>query len=70
MTKKRFDSLMLNYDYPVLRAPFFAPRTRAWLDVTVWSSSQLYSVDDMVLRTFRNDHAELIAVSAGHARAC
>ncbi|KAI9451518.1 hypothetical protein BJY52DRAFT_1351994 [Lactarius psammicola] len=49
---------------PALRAYFFAPRTRAWLDVMVWSSAQPHSVDDMLLHTFGKDRAELVAVWA------
>lgn len=49
---------------PALRSYFFAPPTRAWLDVMVWSSAQPHSVDDMILHTFGNDRAELIAVWA------
>ena len=47
-----------------LRAYFFAPPTRAWLDVMVWSSAQPHSVNDMILHTFGNDRAKLIAVWA------
>jgi hypothetical protein len=31
------------------RAYLFAPRTRAWIDVMVWSSAQPHSVEDMML---------------------
>jgi hypothetical protein len=49
---------------PALRSYFFAPLTLAWLDVMVWSSAQPHSVDDMILHTFGNDRAGLIAVWA------
>jgi hypothetical protein len=63
--------------FPALRSYFFAPRTRAWLDVMVWSSAQPHSVDDMIRHTFGNDRERLIAVWArdtlglpeGHYRA-
>ncbi len=37
------------------RTYLFAPRTRAWLDVMVWSSAQPHSVEDMMLDTFGRD---------------
>jgi hypothetical protein len=47
-----------------LRAYIFAPQTRVWLDVMVWSSAQPHSVEDMVLHAFGNDRDQLIAVWA------
>ncbi|THG95159.1 hypothetical protein EW026_g6444 [Hermanssonia centrifuga] len=35
---------------PAFRAYLFAPETKAWLDVMIWSSAQPHSVDDMVDR--------------------
>ncbi|PSR77097.1 hypothetical protein PHLCEN_2v8086 [Hermanssonia centrifuga] len=32
---------------PAFRAYLFAPETKAWLDVMIWSSAQPHSVDDM-----------------------
>lgn len=47
-----------------LRAYLFAPQTRAWLDVMVWSSAQPHSVEDMVLHAFGRDRNQLIAIWA------
>lgn len=47
-----------------LRSYFFAPSTRAWLDVMVWSSAQPHSVDDMLLHTFGHDRSGFVAVWA------
>ncbi|KAH9010217.1 hypothetical protein EDB84DRAFT_1280001 [Lactarius hengduanensis] len=50
--------------FPALRSYFFAPSTRAWLDVMVWSSAQPHSVDDMLLHTFGHDRSGFVAVWA------
>ncbi|PCH34628.1 hypothetical protein WOLCODRAFT_139474 [Wolfiporia cocos MD-104 SS10] len=42
----------------------FAPRTRAWLDVMVWSSAQPHSVADMVAHAFGARRDALVAVWA------
>jgi hypothetical protein len=47
-----------------LRAYLFAPQTRAWLDVMVWSSAQPHSVDDMVAHALGNDREWLVAIWA------
>jgi hypothetical protein len=47
-----------------LRAYLFAPQTRAWLDVMVWSSAQPHSVEDMVLHALGDDRERLIALWA------
>jgi NLI interacting factor-like phosphatase len=47
-----------------LRAYLFAPRTRAWLDVMVWSSAQPHSVEDMVLHALGDDRECLVAIWA------
>ncbi|KAH9956750.1 hypothetical protein BJV74DRAFT_984449 [Russula compacta] len=47
-----------------LCAYLFAPQTRAWLDVMVWSSAQPHSVEDMVLHAFGRDRNQLIAIWA------
>lgn len=47
-----------------LRAYLFAPQTRAWLDVMVWSSAQPHSVEDMVLHTLGDDRERLVAIWA------
>jgi hypothetical protein len=47
-----------------LRAYLFAPQTRAWLDVMVWSSAQPHSVDDMVLHALGEDREWLVAIWA------
>ena len=60
------------------RAYLFAPRTRAWLDVMVWSSAQPHSVEDMMLDTFGRDRTKFLAIWArdtlglteDHYRAC
>jgi hypothetical protein len=46
------------------RAYLFAPRTRAWLDVMVWSSAQPHSVEDMMLDTFGRDRDKFLAIWA------
>ncbi|KAI0704441.1 hypothetical protein C8T65DRAFT_741122 [Cerioporus squamosus] len=46
------------------RSFLFAPQTRKWLDVMVWSSAQPHSVDDMVERCFGEDREKMIAVWA------
>ena len=60
-----------------LRAYLFAPETRTWLDVMVWSSAQPHSVEDMVLHALGDDRKSLVATWArdtlglaeGHYRA-
>jgi hypothetical protein len=47
-----------------LRAYLFAPQTRDWLDVMVWSSAQPHSVDDMVLHALGDDREWLVAIWA------
>lgn len=47
-----------------LRAYLFAPQTRAWLDVMVWSSAQPHSVEDMVSRALGDDREWLVAIWA------
>ncbi len=47
-----------------LRAYLFAPLTRAWLDVMVWSSAQPHSVEDMVLHALGDDRQSLVAIWA------
>ena len=47
-----------------LRAYLFAPQTRAWLDVMVWSSAQPHSVEDMVLHALGDDRERLVALWA------
>lgn len=42
----------------------FAPETKAWLDVMVWSSAQPHSVDDMVDKCFGEDKKKMLAVWA------
>ncbi|RDX50716.1 hypothetical protein OH76DRAFT_1348325 [Lentinus brumalis] len=49
---------------PAFRSFLFAPQTRAWLDVMVWSSAQPHSVNDMVERCFGEDREKMIAVWA------
>ncbi|KAI9439011.1 hypothetical protein H4582DRAFT_2111288 [Lactarius indigo] len=49
---------------PALRSYFFAPSTRAWLDIMIWSSAQPHSVDDMLLHTFGHDRSGFVAVWA------
>ncbi|KAI0698025.1 hypothetical protein BC835DRAFT_1413355 [Cytidiella melzeri] len=46
------------------RSYLFAPETRAWLDVMVWSSAQPHSVEDMVAKCFALDKERLLAVWA------
>ncbi|KAI0631706.1 hypothetical protein C8Q77DRAFT_1060652 [Trametes polyzona] len=46
------------------RSYLFAPQTRAWLDVMVWSSAQPHSVGDMVDKCFGEDKEKLLAVWA------
>lgn len=47
-----------------LRAYLFAPQTRAWLDVMVWSSAQPHNVDDMVSHALGDDREWLVAIWA------
>jgi len=47
-----------------LRAYLFAPCTRIWLDVMVWSSAQPHSVADMIGKAFGDDRDKLLAVWA------
>jgi len=47
-----------------LRAYLFAPRTRAWLDVMIWSSAQPHSVEDMVSHALGDDRECLVAIWA------
>ncbi|OSC96995.1 hypothetical protein PYCCODRAFT_1481601 [Trametes coccinea BRFM310] len=46
------------------RSYLFAPQTRDWLDVMVWSSAQPHSVGDMVDKCFGEDKDQLLAVWA------
>jgi hypothetical protein len=46
------------------RAYLFAPQTRAWLDVMVWSSAQPHSVEDMVSHALGEDRKWLVAIWA------
>ncbi|KAI9059463.1 hypothetical protein FKP32DRAFT_1634503 [Trametes sanguinea] len=46
------------------RSYLFAPQTRKWLDVMVWSSAQPHSVGDMVDKCFGEDKDQLLAVWA------
>lgn len=46
------------------RAYLFAPQTRAWLDVMVWSSAQPHSVEDMVSHALGDDRKWLVAIWA------
>ncbi|KAH9895976.1 hypothetical protein C8Q73DRAFT_690338 [Cubamyces lactineus] len=46
------------------RSYLFAPQTRRWLDVMVWSSAQPYSVGDMVDKCFGDEKEKLLAVWA------
>jgi hypothetical protein len=46
------------------RSYLFAPETRAWLDVMIWSSAQPHSVRDMVQNCFASDKDKLLAVWA------
>lgn len=46
------------------RSYLFAPETRAWLDVMIWSSAQPHSVADMVERCFGSDKDKLLVVWA------
>ncbi|KAI0357137.1 hypothetical protein OH77DRAFT_1399426 [Trametes cingulata] len=46
------------------RSYLFAPQTRSWLDVMVWSSAQPHSVGDMVDKCFGEDKEKLLAVWA------
>ncbi|KZT65715.1 hypothetical protein DAEQUDRAFT_731142 [Daedalea quercina L-15889] len=55
------------YPRPYMRAfreYVFAPATKAWFDVMVWSSAQPHSVADMVDKTFGARRQELVAVWA------
>ncbi|CCM00301.1 uncharacterized protein FIBRA_02331 [Fibroporia radiculosa] len=49
---------------PAFRAYLFAPETKTWLDVMVWSSAQPHSVADMVDKCFGEHKTELVAVWA------
>ncbi len=49
---------------PAFRSYLFASRTKAWLDVMVWSSAQPHSVGDMVDKCFGEHREKLIAVWA------
>ncbi len=49
---------------PAFREYLFHPRTRAWLDVMVWSSAQPHSVGDMVDKCFGEHKDDLLAVWA------
>ncbi|KAH9849168.1 hypothetical protein C2E23DRAFT_737980 [Lenzites betulinus] len=46
------------------RSYLFAPETRSWLDVMVWSSAQPHSVGDMVDRCFGEDQDKMLAIWA------
>ncbi|KAI0822127.1 hypothetical protein BC628DRAFT_1391072 [Trametes gibbosa] len=46
------------------RSYLFAPQTRTWLDVMVWSSAQPHSVGDMVDKCFGEDQDNLLAIWA------
>lgn len=46
------------------RSYLFAPETRNWLDVMIWSSAQPHSVNDMVKKTFGEDQHKLVAIWA------
>ncbi|KAI0739657.1 hypothetical protein C8Q80DRAFT_1112108 [Daedaleopsis nitida] len=49
---------------PAFRSYLFHDKTKAWLDVMVWSSAQPHSVGDMVDKCFGRDKERLIAVWA------
>jgi len=36
--------------------------TPSWLNIMVWSSEQLHSINNMILHMFGNDHVKLIVV--------
>jgi len=46
------------------RSYLFAPETKKWLDVMIWSSAQPHSVNDMVGKTFEDDQDQLVAIWA------
>ncbi|KAH8105353.1 hypothetical protein BXZ70DRAFT_887596 [Cristinia sonorae] len=46
------------------RSYLFAPETKSWLDVMIWSSAQPHSVNDMVEKTFGEDQTNLVAIWA------
>ncbi|TCD71081.1 hypothetical protein EIP91_000173 [Steccherinum ochraceum] len=46
------------------RSYLFAPETKAWLDVMIWSSAQPHSVNDMVSQAFKEDQEQLVAIWA------
>jgi hypothetical protein len=46
------------------RAYLFAPWTRTWLDVMVWSPAQPHSVEDMMSDTFGRDRDTFLAIWA------
>ena len=59
--------LRATFPRPYMRAfreYVFAPETKAWLDVMVWSSAQPHSVADMVDKCFDEHKRELVAVWA------
>lgn len=49
---------------PAFRSYLFAPETRSWLDVMIWSSAQPHSVDDMVDKCFGEAKEKLAAIWA------
>jgi hypothetical protein len=49
---------------PTFRAYLFAPETRRWLDVMVWSSAQPHSVADMAKHCFGEEKERLVAIWA------
>ncbi|KAF9814261.1 hypothetical protein IEO21_05200 [Rhodonia placenta] len=49
---------------PAFRSYLFAPQTKAWLDVMIWSSAQPHSVSSMVDRCFGHWKNELLAIWA------
>lgn len=49
---------------PAFRSYLFAPETKVWLDVMIWSSAQPHSVADMVDRTFGEEKEHLVAIWA------
>ena len=49
---------------PAFRAYLFAPATRSWLDVMIWSSAQPHSVQDMVEKCFGSEQENLLAIWA------
>ncbi|KAI0338112.1 hypothetical protein BDW22DRAFT_1303235, partial [Trametopsis cervina] len=49
---------------PAFRSYLFAPETKSWLDVMIWSSAQPHSVADMASRCFGTQTEDLLAVWA------